>query len=317
MKSIRICLSVAELDSAFEEMVSKLSAIAEIDTVGLSFFSLSGYDIFIGKKLTKEALDGADRLKAVFAYKTGVDDFPIDALYERGIVLVNSHIDADYIAEYAMALSFALTSRIIECDKKLRRGIWYDIQNPYWKSIYSMKFGLLGYGHIGQAIHGMLMQNNIPAATLDRGRQYCNIEALPSLERLCDECDIIIASLPKTEKTDDLFDKEMLSHLKGKYIVNVGRSNCINEEALYEALRDGELAGAAIDTWDEKPKSKNQVLAPSKYPLSELDNVILSPHRAMFVSDGHLRYVRDITRKVSDYILDGTVSDTVDLKKGY
>ena len=50
MKSIRICLSVAELDSAFEEMVSKLSAIAEIDTVGLSFFSLSGYDIFIGKK---------------------------------------------------------------------------------------------------------------------------------------------------------------------------------------------------------------------------------------------------------------------------
>ncbi|MBR2879764.1 MAG: hypothetical protein IKC02_03730, partial [Oscillospiraceae bacterium] len=116
----KICLSISKPDSAFEKMYDELKNYADIDVVGLNGFSLEGYDIFIGKKLSAETLATADRLKAVFAYKTGVDDFPLSAMDEMGITLVNSHVDAKYIAEYSISLGMSLLNRITESDKKLR-----------------------------------------------------------------------------------------------------------------------------------------------------------------------------------------------------
>ena len=80
----RICLSIAKMDDAFQTMVDVLGEHAQVDVVGLDGFSLEGYDIFIGKKLSADALRTADRLKAVFAYKTGVDEFPLEQLREMG-----------------------------------------------------------------------------------------------------------------------------------------------------------------------------------------------------------------------------------------
>ncbi len=317
MKKYKICLSVSAMDPEFEKLQNELSSVAEIDVVGLSDFSLAGYDIFVGKKLSEDILKTADKLKIIFAYKTGVDEFPLNALGKRNIILVNSHIDADYIAEYAFALSMSLTSSITEYDKKLRRGIWYDAKNPYWKSIFKMKVGLMGYGHIGREIHKLLLRNNIEAYTINRNKKYENIKLVSSFDELCRECDIIIASLPSTDDTDKIFNESSLELLSGKYLVNVGRSNCVDQKALYDSLVRGELAGAAIDTWDEKPKNNREILNPSKYPLTELENIVLSPHRAMFVSDGHARYVEDIKNKIMAYIKGEELWDTVDLSRGY
>ncbi len=314
---MKICLSIVKHDTEFIQMAEELRKYAEVDIVGLNGFSLDGYDIFIGKKLSETALKTADRLKIIFAYKTGVDDFPLAMLKEKGIILVNSHIDANFVAEYAFGLSISLVNRITECDKKLREGIWYDNSNPYWKSIFDMKVGLLGYGHIGQKIHSILAQNGIETYTLDRGKEYKGIIPVKTLEELCEKVNLIILSLPKTPQTDNLINKEILELLKDKYIVNVGRSNCIDQEALYLALKHENIAGAAIDTWDKKPKNRNSILNPSKYPFIELENIVLSPHQAMRVDVGHMRYVTDITEKVIKYIEKGEVTDIVDLVKGY
>lgn len=314
---MKICLSIVKHDTEFIQMAEELRKYGEVDIVGLNGFSLEGYDIFIGKKLSEAALKTADRLKIIFAYKTGVDDFPLAMLKEKGIVLVNSHIDANFVAEYAFGLSISLVNRITECDKKLREGIWYDNSNPYWKSIFDMKVGLLGYGHIGKKIHSILAQNGIETYTLDRGREYKGIIPVKTLEELCEKVNLIILSLPKTPQTDNLINKEVLKLLKNKYIVNVGRSNCIDQEALYLALKHEKIAGAAIDTWDKKPKNRNSLLNPSKYPFIELENIVLSPHQAMRVDVGHMRYVTDITDKVIKYIEKGEVTDSVDLVKGY
>lgn len=313
----KICLSVSAIDVEFEKMILELKKYADIDVVGLDSFTLKGYDIFIGKKISKDILKTADKLKAVFAYKTGVDDFPLSQLKEKGIIVMNSHIDADYIAEYAFGLSISLVNRITECDKKLRRGIWYDSENPYWKSIFDMKVGLLGYGHIGKEIHHILAQNNIKTYTIDRGKQYENINLVNSLEDLCRETNLIIISLPKTKQTDGIFSYDIFKLLKDKYIVNVGRSNCIDQKALYDVLKSEYIGGAAIDTWENKPKNINELLSPSKYPLAELENIVLSPHQAMRVDVGHKRYVMDTLDKVIDYINNGNVKDVVDLDKGY
>lgn len=315
---MKICLSIAKMDAEFSKMIESLQPYAQVDVVGLTDFSLEGYDIFIGKKLTVQALNTADRLKIAFAYKTGVDDFPLKKMQEMGIVLVNTHVDANIIAEYTFGLSISLVNRITECDKKLRHGIWYDNSNPYWESIFDMKVGLLGYGHIGKGIHRLLRRNGVQTYTLNRGKDYTDIVAVDTLEELFQKVDIVILSLPKTPETNDVINADTIKLLEGKYIVNVGRSNCIDQKALYEALRDNRLAGAAIDTWDEKPKDHHTKLFPSSdFSFQDLDNIVLSPHQATRINVGHQRYVRDICQKVIRYITDGEITDRVDLERGY
>lgn len=314
---MKICLSIAKEDEEFRKLIAKLSAYAQVDVVGLSGYDLTGYDIFIGKRMSVRALNTADRLKIAFAYKTGVDDFPLEEMAKKGIVLVNSHVDANIVAEYAFGLSISLVNRITECDKKLRQGIWYDNTNPYWESFFDMRVGLLGYGHIGKHINALLRKNDIKTYTLKRDKDYTDIVAVDTLEELFANTDILILSLPKTPKTNHIINAKTLKQMRGKYIVNVGRSNCIDQKALYDALKKGTLAGAAIDTWDEKPKNKKSTLNPSKQPFVELDNVVLSPHQATRIKVGHQRYVNDIAEKVIRYIQSGEITDRVDLEKGY
>lgn len=317
MKDIKILLSISELDDAFSKMIESLREYASVDVVDLQNYNLADYDIFIGKKLSKSKLSEANKLKYIFAYKTGVDDFPLAELEERGIILINSHADSSIIAEYAFGLSVALVNRINEFDLNLRQGIWYDIDNMYWKSIFNMKVGLFGYGHIGRDIHSILLQNHIETATMDRGHKYENIHLVNSLEELVNYCDLIICSVPKTPKTDNLFNKEMLALMKEKFIVNVGRSNVINEKELYEVLKNKQIGGAAIDTWEEKPKNKRTMLMPSEYSFHDLNNIILSPHAAMRVENGHERYVMDVTQNVIGLITKGEVYNVISYKKGY
>ena len=317
MGQLRILLSISELDASFEMMVNRLSEYAEVSVCDLENYDLENYDIFIGKKLKEEKLVNANKLKYIFAYKTGVDDFPLSALEERGIVLLNSHADSEIIAEYAFGLSISLVNRINEFDLNLRNGIWYDDKNMYWRSFFGMKVGLFGYGHIGKAIHRILKIAQVKTYTIDRGHDYKDINLVNSLEELVNECDIIISSVPKTADTNNLFNAQIFDLMEGKYIVNVGRSNVINQKDLYNYLKENKIGGAAIDTWDAKPKKKNQILLPSKEPFQELDNIILSPHAAMRVIDGHYRYVSDVTNNIIDMINGKPLRNVVDLKKGY
>ena len=101
MKDYHICLSIEEMDPDFARMKHALEKIANVTVVGLSGYSLAGFDIFIGKKMSREILATADQLQLIFAYKTGVDDFPLDEIAKRGIHVINSHADSDFIAQYA------------------------------------------------------------------------------------------------------------------------------------------------------------------------------------------------------------------------
>lgn len=317
MEKVRILLSIAEFDKSFEKMVASLKEYATVDVVDLSNYSLADYDIFIGKKLSKSKLAEANKLKYIFAYKTGVDDFPLAELEKRNIILINSHADSSIIAEYAFGLTISLVNRINEFDLNLRQGIWYDNENMYWNSIFKMKVGLLGYGHIGKEIHKILVQNNIKTATINRGHKYENIHLVNSLDELIEYADIIICSVPKTADTTNLINEERLNNMRGKFIVNVGRSNVIDQKALYQVLEERKIGGAAIDTWEEKPKNKRTKLMPSSFSFHNLNNIILSPHAAMRVEDGHDRYVVDVTQNIINLLTGKEVVNIISYKKGY
>lgn len=314
---LKILLNIQELDSSFLKLVETTNKYATINIAYDNNFSLENYDIFIGKKLEANKLEKANKLKYILAYKTGVDDFPLNDLEKRNIILINSHADANIIAEYAFGLAISLVNRINEFDFNLRKGIWYDSHNIYWRSFFKMKVGLFGYGHIGKEIHKLLLTNNIESYTINRNHSYQNIKLVNNLKELVNTCDIIILSVPKTKETDNLFNKEIFELMKDKFLVNVGRSNVINQKDLYDYLKNNYLAGAAIDTWDKKPINKTNKLMPSKYPFEELDNIILSPHAAMRVNDGHARYVEDITNILLDIINNKPLRNIINYKKGY
>ena len=312
----KILLSISARDKDFDNLISVLKSQADVTVAGLDDYSLDGIDIFIGKSMTADKLKSANRLKAVFAYKTGVDGFPVDMLRDMNVMMCNSHINSEYIAQYAFSLALAITTRIAEFDRKMRGGDW-DIFNPYWKNLFDMKVGIVGYGSIGRAIDKVLRANNIPTYTIDRGKDYGDISLVPSLEELCKATDLLMLALPQTAQTDKLIDERILGMLSGKYIINVGRSNCIDEKALFSALKNRTLAGAAIDTWRQKPTAENPILKPFDYPFDELDNIVLSSHKAMQVYDGHSRYVADTLNNVLLYLSDQTPKNIVDLAKGY
>lgn len=311
---MNIVLSIDKMDSSFEALANKLSEKANVTVTGLDGFNLKDVDIFIGKKLGLTELSTANKLKVAFTYKTGVDEFPLGKLNEMGVMLCNSHANSGYIAQYAFALALALTARVVEFDKNLRQGNWSPSLN--WKSLFSMKVGLVGYGSIGKEIHKLLSANGIQTYTLNRGKTYNGISTVDTLIELCEATDLLILSLPKTEQTNDMFNAEIFAHLKGKYIVNVGRGNCIDEEALYQSLVKGGVAGAAIDTWRQKSRDETK-LFPSKKHFEKLNNVLLSPHKAMQVDEGHHAYVIDVLDNVLSYIDGQLPRNAVDLTKGY
>lgn len=313
MTKTKVLLSIDKMDDAYRAFCDKVGEIASVEVANTTDFDLDGVDVFVGKRLPADKLARADRLKAVFTYKTGVDEIALDELYRRGIILCNSHANSVYIAQYAFTLALAITARVVEFDKNLRKGDWSAEQS--WRSLFSMKVGLVGYGSIGREVDRLLRANGIATCTLDRGRNY-EIETASTLTELCDKCDLLILSLPKTAETNDMFDAAVFSHLKGKYIVNVGRGNCIDEEALYQSLKNHEVMGAAIDTWRLKSRGEEK-LFPSKKHFEKLSNVLLSPHKAMQVADGHAKYVEDVANNVTDYISGKPPRNVVDLKKGY
>lgn len=311
MKKIVLCID--KQDEEFALMAQKLGEVAKVETVVGNAADLSDCDIFIGKRLSKAQLDSAPRLEAVFAYKTGVDEFAMDELQKRGIPLFNSHVNSECIAQYAFALALALTARVVEFDKNLREGNW--AVGECWNSLFDMKVGIVGYGSIGKEVKKLLAANGIAVYTIDRGKTY-DVPTAKDLFELCDICDLIVIALPKTDDTNDLFNAEVFAHLKGKYIVNVGRGNCVDEEALFQSLNRGELAGAAIDTWRIKSRSEKK-LFPSRKHFEKLHNVLLSPHKAMQVGNGHGRYVADVTDNVLGYLAGKPARNPVDLTKGY
>lgn len=312
----KILLSPINDDEAYISLYKELSKVASVD-FKKEHNDLTGYDIYIGRNLDIDDLNSANKLKAIFTYKTGVDDFPLKELKKRNISLVNTHADSKYIAEYAFGLAIALVNRISDYDKKFRRGIWIDKENPYWESIFDLKIGLLGYGNIGKKINEILLNNHIDSYTIDRGKDYKNIKTCPSLEELIAKTDMLIMSLPKTSQTNNIIDKEMIDRLKGKYLVNVGRGNSIDFDALYLSLKNKQIKGAAIDTWNKKNFDPDIIFYPTEIPFYDLDNIILSPHQAINVKEGKKIYTEDILHKVLTYLKDGTLSDVVDLDKEY
>ena len=129
--------------------------------------------------------------------------------------------------------------------------------------------------------------------------------------------EIVVNILPLTSETENIFNESVLKKMEGKVFVNVGRGGTVDEKALYQVLKSGVLKGAAIDTWYVYPKNGETTGFPSRYPIHELSNVVLSPHAAGFTRQASEENIKQAFRNLESFLKTGDVVYRVDLDSGY
>lgn len=213
----------------------------------------------------------------------------------RSILLANGHGNSYFTAQHTVALLLALTNKIVShhnwmVDRQWRKGDDDAISIP----LRSRKVGFLGYGAVNQKVHRFLSGFEVEFSILHR-QPFHNSDLAQSergaisfytpaqLDLFLEDIEILIIGIPQTSQTVDMIKLPQLERLgKEGLLVNISRGIVINEEDLYIALREKIIAGAALDVWyNYRPDADDDGKKfPASYPFYELDNVVLSPHRA-------------------------------------
>ncbi len=260
-------------------------------------------EYIVAVDMTRDELEGAQKLKGIFVPYTGLNEFPVDDIRERGIEIEGSHAKAKYVAEKGLGLLLGVMGRVCEYDVDMRRGIWgprSGVRN-HWESLHHKRIGMLGAGHIGQEFMRLAEPFTTKFAALDRGKRYSGIDTYyGTLRELAQNVDILFMSLPLTKTTEGMIDEEILREFEG-YIINVGRGRTIDERALYEALKEKRIKGAGIEVWYNYPKNKGEAM-PSEYPFHELKNIVMSPHIATNNIEDRWIYFEDAFNKLREVV---------------
>lgn len=278
-----------------------------------------------------DVLDHLPNLRMVAVPMAGLNTLPLQALRHRSIHVVNAHANGMWVAERAVALLMGIRGRLVEYDRDLRGGVWHGFAaaeppTESWHSLYDATVTILGTGSIGQWLARFLAPFGVRCCGFRRRSGDADLpqglfdEVYTDLTAAITAADVVVSTLPLTERTRNLVGREELAVMRGATLVNVGRGEVIHEEALYRALRDGTLVGAALDTWYRYPDPPGSTQLPSQFPFHELDNVLLSPHLGGYNATATRASAREVTDAVARWLAEGAPANsggTVDLQEGY
>ena len=271
-------------------------------------------DILIGWRPSKEILVAAKNLKLFINPGAGVQhliELFREVNRERKVLLINGHGNSYFAAQHAVALLMSLMNKIIPHHEWMRQGKWRtgDKDAPSIPLRFR-KIGLLGYGAINQKVHRFLSGFDVEFSIL---RKHWEKQKSPlptqvkkykfsQLHDFLEDIDTLIVALPLTSLTNRMIKRDELKALDSSgLIVNISRGDIIDEESLYNALKDRIIQGAAIDVWynySPEINEKGQKF-PFNFPFHSLDNIILSPHRGYSPFNDLLRWnevIENITR---------------------
>jgi len=264
-----------------------------------------------GTKVTKEIIDHAKRLKVIGRAGTGLDNVDVAKATEKGIVVMNvpggNTLSA---AEHTFALILSLARRIPQANAAVKSGVW-DRKKFMGVELNGKVLGVIGLGRIGSIVaeRALCFKMKVlgydpfvsPEVAKERGIE------LVSLDELLSKSDFVTIHTPLTKETYHLLNKERISKMKkGAYLINCARGGIVDENALYEALVSGHLAGAALDVFEKEP-------VPPDYPLLKLDYVVVTPHLGASTVEAQKVVAVEIAKQVVDYLLHGIVRNAVNV----
>ncbi|WP_010647334.1 2-hydroxyacid dehydrogenase [Oceanobacillus massiliensis] len=241
--------------------------------------SVDGLLTVLSDQIDEDLLTNAANLKVVANLAVGYDNIDLSAADKHGVVITNTpDVLSETTADLGFALLMATARRIVEANEFVKKDKWKEWA-PYLLAgtdIHHQTIGILGMGRIGEAIARRAAGFNMNIRYHNRSRKMeaeKNLGAVySSFEDLLTESDFIVSVVPLTEETANIFNKKAFEMMKSSAIfINISRGAVVDEAALLEALKSGEIKGAGLDVFREEP-------AGSENPLVGLQNVVCLPH---------------------------------------
>lgn len=254
-----------------------------------------------GTKVTREVIEAGAKLKIIGRAGVGVDNVDVPAATKAGILVVNSpEGNTIAAAEHAISLMMALSRHIAEASTSLKAGRW-DRQKFIGVEVYKKTLGIVGLGRIGShvahiaAAMGMKLLAFDPYLSLERAQQLG--VRLVDLDTLLQDSDYITLHIPKTPETANLFNGDTFKKMKPTArLINCARGGLIDEQALYEALKSGQIAGAALDVFAVEPLQSSA--------LFELGSeILLTPHLGASTEEAQVNVAIDVAEQIRDVLL--------------
>ncbi|MFH7810627.1 MULTISPECIES: phosphoglycerate dehydrogenase [Acetobacter] len=252
-------------------------------------------------QLTKEVLEGADRLMAIGCFCIGTNQVDLETTRLNGIPVFNApYSNTRSVAELVMGEIVMLMRRIFPRSVECHKGEWTKSAANSWE-VRGKTLGIVGYGSIGSQLSVLAEAFGMRVVYYDVMDKLGHGNALPvdTLDDLLAQSDVVSLHVPQLPTTANLMGAEQISKMKkGSFLINNARGNVVDLDALAKALESGHLLGAAIDVYPKEPKGPGDLLST---PIMGLDNVILTPHIGGSTAEAQERIGVEVARKLVEY----------------
>lgn len=261
-------------------------------------------------KVTRQVIEAGKKLKVIGRAGVGIDNIDVDAATEKGIIVLNApEGNTISAAEHAIALMTSLARNIPAADRSLKSGEWKR-SSFMGVELYKKTLGVIGMGRIGSEVIKRAQAMRMEVLAYDPYISESRAEklgvTLATLEEVLRRFDFITLHAPLTGDTKHMIGKAEIAMMKdGVRIINCARGGLIDEEALYEALKSGKVAGAAIDVFEQEPATDN--------PLCKLPNVIVTPHLGASTTEAQVNVAVQVAEQVLNALYGGPLVSAVNM----
>lgn len=277
------------------------------------------------KPVTRAMLLSAPNLRLVANFGAGYNNIDLDTCRERGIRVTNTPMPVvEPTAELAFSLMHAVARRTAELDRHLRRQneptykprIQWGVMENLSHSLYGKTLGIIGMGHIGQAlarravaagmsviyhnrkpvdIHHLQMADNLSDTAKRMQQTAVESAKYVSMDELLEQADFVSLNLPYTPEVHHLINADAFGKMKKTaYFINTARGAHVDEQALVKALQQGQIAGAALDVYEHEPHITDELLL--------TDNVVLSPHTGTGTWEGRIEMCENVCDNILAFV---------------
>ena len=263
-------------------------------------------------KATARLLAAADKLRVIGRAGVGVDNVDVETATKRGIIVMNTPGgNTISTAEHAFSLLMSLARNIPQAHGTMKAGKW-DRKNFEGIELYNKTLAILGMGRIGTEVarramaFGMTVLAYDPYLSASRARAL-QVELVENLDDILPRADFITLHMPSTPETNHMLNARRLALCKkGVRIVNAARGGLVEEAALYDALKSGQVAGAALDVYEVEPP-------PADFALRDLPNLILTPHLGASTAEAQENVGIEIAQAIRAALLEGEIRNAVNM----
>lgn len=276
---------------------------------------IRGVDALVVRSQTKvsaRAMAAADRLKVVGRAGVGVDNVDVEEATRRGIVVMNTPGgNTISTAEHSFSMLMALARHIPQAHASVKAGEW-DRKSFQGTEINGKTLGVIGMGRIGTEVarraiaFGMRVLAYDPYLAMAKARSL-QVELFENLREMLPLCDFLTLHMPLTAETKGILNRETLALCrKGVRIINCARGGLVDEADLVEALRSGQVGGAAFDVFEVEP-------LPADHPFRSCPQMIMTPHLGASTAEAQESVGIEIAESIRDFLLTGTVRNAVNM----